>query len=71
MEEACEYGLLPRGTCFVARRVELVAVAGQLLIRGVLGWADRYRFFLFLMRPVFAFRQKSLHIAGSVHGAIL
>ena len=31
MEEACEYGL-PRGTCFVARRLELVAVAGRLRI---------------------------------------
>ena len=31
MEEACEYGL-PRGTCFVACRLELVAVAGRLWI---------------------------------------
>ena len=31
MEEACGYGL-PRGTCFVARRLELVAVAGRLRI---------------------------------------
>ena len=38
MEEACEYGL-PRGTCFVARRLELVAVAGLLWISlCVLGW---------------------------------
>ena len=29
MEEACKYGL-PRGTCFVARRLKLVAVAGRL-----------------------------------------
>ena len=31
MEEACEYGLT-RGTCFVARRPEVVAVAGLLCI---------------------------------------
>ena len=31
MEEACEYGLT-RGTCFVARRLEVVAVAGPLWI---------------------------------------
>ena len=50
MEEAWEYGL-PRGTCFVARRLELVAVAGRLWISWcVLGWADFYRnFFSFLL----------------------
>ena len=32
--EAGEYGL-KRGTCFVARRLEVVAVAGLLRIRGV------------------------------------
>ena len=31
MEEGCEYGLT-RGTCFVARRLEVVAVAGLLWI---------------------------------------
>ena len=31
MEEACEYGLT-RGTCFVARRLEVVTVAGLLRI---------------------------------------
>ena len=31
MEEACKYGLM-RGTCFVARRLEIVAVAGVLWI---------------------------------------
>ena len=31
MEEECEYGL-PRGTCFTARRLEVVAVVGLLWI---------------------------------------
>ena len=31
MEEECEYGL-PSGTCFIARRLEVVAVAGLLWI---------------------------------------
>ena len=31
MEEECEYGL-PSGTCFTARRLEVVAVAGLLWI---------------------------------------
>ena len=31
MEEECEYGL-PSGTCFTARRLEVVAVAGRLWI---------------------------------------
>ena len=44
MEEAREYGL-PRATCFVARRLELVAVAGRLWISWcVLGGADIFRF---------------------------
>ena len=39
-EEACEYGL-SRGTCFAARSLELVAVAGRLWISWcVLGWED-------------------------------
>ena len=47
MEEAYEYGL-PRGTCFVARRLELVAVTGRLWISWyVLGKADFYRFYFF------------------------
>ena len=40
MEEACEYGLT-RGTCLVARRLEVVAVAGLLRISWcVLGGTD-------------------------------
>ena len=49
--EAGEYGLT-RGTCFVARRLEVVAVAGLLWISWyVLGEADfsffRFSFFVF------------------------
>ena len=72
--EAGEYGLTRR-TCFVARRLELVAVAGLLWISWcVLGWAD------FLLgkaegakrpRPFFAYSQKSLFIPGCVQGAII
>ena len=43
--EAGEYGLT-RGTCFVARRLELVAVAGMLWLSWcVLGGADFFVFF--------------------------
>ena len=53
MEEACEYGLT-RGTCFVARRLELVAVAGRLWISWcVLGGADFFRFFFVFIEAVF------------------
>ena len=45
--EAGEYGLT-RGTCFVARRLEVVAVAGLLWITWcVLGGADFFVFFVF------------------------
>ena len=48
MEEAGEYGLVMRGTCFVASRLEVVAVAGLLWISGfVLGGADFFGFFVF------------------------
>ena len=43
--EAGEYGLT-RGTCFVARRLEVVAVAGLLWIRGVF-WMRRDFVFFF------------------------
>ena len=50
MEEACEYGLT-RGTCFVARRLEVVPVAGLLWIYSVVCffsvWWD-FVFFLFV-----------------------
>ena len=45
--EAGEYGLT-RGTCFVARRLEVVAVGGLLWISsGVLDGADFFVFFFF------------------------
>ena len=43
--EAGEYGLT-RWTCFVARRLEVVAVAGAVDIVVCLGWGD-FCFFLF------------------------
>ena len=53
--EAGEYGLT-RGTCFVARRLEVVAVAGLLWISWcVLGGAD---FFLFCFRLFFYFFER-------------
>ena len=46
--EAGEYGLT-RGTCFVARRLELVAVAGLLWLSWcVLGGADFFGFLFFI-----------------------
>ena len=48
--EAGEYGLT-RGTCFVARRVELVAVAGLLWISWCVLGAAGFRVFL----PIFIF----------------
>ena len=45
--EACEYGLT-RGTCFLARRLEVVAIAGLLWISWcILGGADFFVFFYF------------------------
>ena len=57
MEEACDYGL-PRRTCFVARRLELVAVAGLLWISWyVLGREDFLLFFfrIFILRTHMAY----------------
>ena len=49
MEEECEYGL-PSGTCFTARRLEVVAVAGLLWIHFVVCffsvWWDFVFFFV-------------------------
>ena len=53
MEEACEYGLT-RGTCFTARRLDVVAVAGLLWIYSVVcfGCGGIFRFFFFIFfRP--------------------
>ena len=64
--EASEYDLA-RGTCFVARRLELIAVAGLLWISWcVLGGADLFVFlFLFfflleLTRPAASIRPPCL-----------
>ena len=57
MEEAGEYGLT-RGTCFVARRLEVVAVAGLLWISlCVLGGAGFFRDF-----HEFAFSNSYTHV---------
>ena len=37
MEEECEYGL-PSGTCFTARRLEVVAIAGLQQCCGYISW---------------------------------
>ena len=49
MEEACEYGLT-RGMCFVARRVEVVAVAGLLRISWCVSGAAGFLVFFFILR---------------------
>ena len=52
--EAGEYGLT-RGTCFLARRLEVVAVAGLLRLSWcVVGGVD---FFVFWFRPFFFFKR--------------
>ena len=63
MEESCEYGL-PRGTCFVARRLELVAVAGRLCISWC-AWVGRI-FFVF-----FSFLFLGTHTADCKYEATL
>ena len=47
MEEECEYGL-PSGTCFTARRLEVVAVAGLLWIYCVVCFFSVWWDFVFL-----------------------
>ena len=67
MEEECEYGL-PSGTCFTARRLEVVAVAGLLWIYFVVCffsvWWDFVFFFRFFYfertRPTASTRQPCL-----------
>ena len=80
--EAGEYGLT-RGTCFFARRLEVVAVAGLLRLSWcVLGGVD---FFAFFSRLFFLFERArptasmspplasftSLLVPGCVQGAII
>ena len=58
--KAGEYGLT-RGTCFVVRRLELVAVAGLLWISWcVLGGADFSAFFFF----------ESFFLSSNAHGPL-
>ena len=60
--EAGEYGLT-RGTCFVARRLEVVVVAGQLLLSwSVLGTVGFRVFSIFFLRT---------HTACCMHKAAL
>ena len=47
MEEACEYGLT-RGTCFIARPLEVVSIAGLLCIYFVVFSVVGFRVFFFL-----------------------
>ena len=82
MEEECEYGL-PSGTCFTARRLEVVAIAGLLWIYFVVClFSVRWDFvFLFVfftsnahgllqVRGNLASRT-SLLVPGCVQGAIV
>ena len=63
MEEACEYGL-PSGTCFTARRLEVIAVVGRLWIYFVVCFFSVSFFFRFiyfeLTRPTASTRQPCL-----------
>ena len=64
MEEARECGL-PRGTCFVARHLELVAVAGRLWISWVcFGWGGFFPFFFFRFYLVV------VRISSNAHGLL-
>ena len=65
MEEECEYGL-PSGTCFTARRLEVVAVAGLLwvyfvvcfLVSGGISFFFRFPYF---ERTRLSKKKKPLH----------
>ena len=61
MEEECEYGLMS-GTCFTARRLEVVAVAGLLWIYFVVcffivWWDFVFSFSFSLLRTHTAYRK--------------
>jgi len=67
MEEECEYGL-PSGTCFTARRLEVVAVAGLLWIYFVVSFFSvRWDFVLFF----FSFSLLRAHTAYCKYEATL
>ena len=51
MEEECEYGV-PSGTCFTARRLEVVAVAGLLWIYFMVCFFSVWWDFVFLSFPL-------------------
>ena len=78
--EAGKYGLT-RGTCFVARRLEVVAVAGLLWISWCVLGGARFRvfFFVFFSSNAHGLPQvcgrlasfTSLLVPGCVHGAII
>ena len=55
MEEECEYGL-PSGTCFTARRLEVVAVAGLLWIYFVVCFFSVWWDFVFFFSVFFFLR---------------
>ena len=67
MEEVCEYGL-PSGTCFTARRLEVVAVAGLLWIYFVVYFFSVWWDFLFLF---FSFSLLRTHTAYCKYKATL
>ena len=70
--EAGEYGLT-RGTCFVARRVEVVAVAGLLWIwwcvLGAAGYISCFFFFLERTRPAASMRLACLIYLSTINEA--
>ena len=82
MEEECEYGL-PSGTCFTARRLEVVTVAGLLWIYFVVVffcvWWDFVFFFVLFASNAHGLLQErgnlasctSLLVPGCVQGAII
>ena len=78
MEEECKYGL-PSGTCFTARRLEVVAVAGLLWIYFVVYRWDFAFFFVFFTWNAHGLLQvrgnlascTSLLVPGCVQGVII
>ena len=65
MEEECEYGL-PSGTCFTARRLEVVAVAGLLWIYFVVCFFSVLWDFVFLSRFITSNAHGLLQVRGNL-----
>ena len=63
MEEECEHGL-PSGTCFTARRLEVVAVAGLLWIYFMVCFFSVWWYFVFF----FVFFTSNAHGVLQVQG---